>query len=66
VKAQPQPTTDDHSVLPPACLTCGSARTWEIDPSETDAEWFMWCEACAHGEFPSEAEAPTGPAEDGR
>ena len=45
----------DHRVSPRACPTCGSARTWQIDPSETDAEWFMWCESCACGEFPCEA-----------
>lgn len=49
--------TADTGVAPPRCPTCHAPRTWEIDPSETDAEWFMWCEPCADGEFPSEAGA---------
>lgn len=65
MNAHSQPATDDHLVPPPACPTCGGARTWEIDPSETEAEWFMWCETCADGEFPSEAADHARPAEDG-
>lgn len=48
-------TTTD-SVAPPACPTCHGARTWDIDPSDTEAEWFMWCEHCSTGEFPSEVD----------
>jgi hypothetical protein len=39
---------------PPPCPVCRAPRTWDIDPSDTDAEWFAWCETCAEGEFPSQ------------
>ena len=42
----PAPTTP-----PPACPTCQGTRTWDIDPADSDAEWFAWCEPCAVAEF---------------
>jgi len=59
---QPVPDANDRdatidSVVPPPCPTCHGARTWDIDPSDTDAEWFLWCEHCATGDFPSEVDA---------
>jgi len=39
---------------PTPCPVCHSLRTWDIDPVDTDAEWFAWCENCAEGQFPSQ------------
>lgn len=45
----PAPTT------PPAdCPICRSPRAWDIDPSDSTAEWFAWCETCGEGQFPSQ------------
>lgn len=42
------------STPPTPCPTCRAPRTWDIDPADTEAEWFAWCETCAEGEFPSQ------------